>query len=770
LSSGTVSYRTYGDSLNPPILRRKELLLPREHPRRSEFEALSTAAEKLGLFDAPTRIGFLQQWLNLVHDRGYQVIGHEFVPIANADPLDAPVESADSTDLVARHLTALVRYGFSAPIQALARYGLIHSSMEVFDYGCGRGDDVRGLTANGIVACGWDPHYMPNEPKREGDVVNLGFVINVIEDFAERVDAVRNAYGLAKKVLAVAAMLASQAAQPGRPYRDGFLTSRNTFQKYYSQEELASFLSDVLQEAPVPVGPGVFFVFRDKDLEQRCRASSYRDRTVLQRLSPPEAVRTVVARANRAQNKYEANRESLDALWNTCLRLGRQPSELEADQLERIIGGFGSLSRALKFILSVKDAALLDRAREARIADLSVYLALAQFEKRAPYKRLEPGLQRDVRSFFGDHGTGQRGARELLFSIADTGKIRAACVVAAQQGLGWLVEGRSLQLHTSLVERLPTMLRIYVACGLRLYGDVQSADLLKIHMTSGKLTLMKFDDFEGKALPRMIQRVKVSLRSQDVDVFDYGEEFTPPYLFMKSRYINEEFPHYAEQLAFDEKLDGLKFFDFSEYGPSPSEFEGQLEKHRWATEGFELRRSGKIPNLDALCGRYLTYRHLIECGETQRRTRIANLPTEPESYTALYELASKVLDPVIEYFGTVKLTYGFCSIELAGKIPAGTAPQLDQHAAHERNRKGRYVCARLGAAVDFLVEHEDMSEVAEWIAKNTRFDRIYYYGSNRPIHVSFSPNPKGEIVEFAESLDGKKRVPRVRRQKSNVTA
>ena len=71
-------------------------------------------------------------------------------------------------------------------MQALARYGLINPSIEVMDYGCGRGDDVRGLTANGIEAYGWDPHNAPDGPKREADIVNLGFVINVIEDFDER--------------------------------------------------------------------------------------------------------------------------------------------------------------------------------------------------------------------------------------------------------------------------------------------------------------------------------------------------------------------------------------------------------------------------------------------------------------------------------------------------------------------------------------------------------------------------------------------------------
>src|SRR5215475_10543060 len=126
------------------------------------------------------------------------------------------------------------------------------------------------------------------------------------------------------------------------------------------------------------------------------------------------------------------------------------------------------------------------------------------------------------------------------------------------------MEGHSLQLHASLIERLPTILRIYIACGAVLYGDVQTADLIKIHIGSGKLTLMKFDDFEGQPLPRMVERIKLNLRSQDIDVFEYGDQFEQPYLYLKSRYINEELSRYPEQLAFDEKLKDLKFLDFSD--------------------------------------------------------------------------------------------------------------------------------------------------------------------------------------------------------------
>ena len=87
-----------------------------------------------------------------------------------------------------------------------------------------------------------------------------------------------------------------------------------------------------------------------------------------------------------------------------------------------------------------------------------------------------------------------------------------------------------------MVARLPAILRIYVGCATVLYGDIESADLIKIHITPGKLTLMEFDDFLGTPLPRMTRRVKIKMRQQSFDVFEYGDTYPSPFLYQKSRY------------------------------------------------------------------------------------------------------------------------------------------------------------------------------------------------------------------------------------------
>ncbi len=117
-------------------------------------------------------------------------------------------------------------------------------------------------------------------------------------------------------------------------------------------------------------------------------------------------------------------------------------------------------------------------------------------------------------------------------------------------------------------------------------------------------------------------------------------------------------------------------------------------------------------------------------------------------------MCSLFLDPVIDYFGGINLTYGFSSPALSAKIDGRIAPKLDQHAGHECNRLGKLVCDRGGAAVDFGVDDENMLEVAQWIVLNTPFDRIYFYGKERPLHVSYSATPVGQVTLMQSTAKG----------------
>ena len=51
-----------------------------------------------------------------------------------------------------------------------------------------------------------------------------------------------------------------------------------------------------------------------------------------------------------------------------------------------------------------------------------------------------------------------------------------------------------------------------------------------------------------------------------------------------------------------------------------------------------------------------------------------------------------------------------------------------------------------------------MREVAKWIAGNCPFDRMYFYGSDKPLHVSVGPERSGNIYELVTKIG--RRVPK----------
>lgn len=765
--STSPTFRIYSDSLNPPILHRKELLVPASHPDRQAWSRLTSNAEDLGLFDDTLTIGFKLNWERLVASKGYRLVGNEFLPLGNEVTFAeaAPVSGGGP---VQRHLTAMSRNALSAPVQLLLRHGLISTDTTFFDYGCGRGGDIAELSANGFSASGWDPHYAVDQPIFEADVVNLGFVVNVIEDPAERVDALHKAFKLARQVMSISVMLyGSETA--GRPYGDGQITSRNTFQKYFSQGEFKDYVEQVLHQPAFMAGPGVAFLFSDKDCEQRFHAGRFRTKGIAARLLATRVPKVRVVREPKEKGPRQLRgpspsrdelllmqeRPLLDSLWNTALDLGRFPEPEEVVDLDAVDSKLGGLNRAVRLLSKHFDQGVLSAAASTRADDLLLYLATQQFSRRPAYRQLEPLLQRDIKAFFGDYRSAQSAGLRLLQDAADPSQLYKACQLAATAGLGWLEGQHSLQLHLSMVDRLPALLRAYVACGLILWEAISEVQLVKIHITSGKLTLMEFDDFDTSPTPLLRRRIKVNIRKQDYDLFEYEDSGHPkPLLYRKSRYLHEDYPGYAEQSAFDEALEATGILADSEYGPPPDLLFARLRAMRLEISGLRLVRSKRIPDLDEACGEHFTFRSFIECGETQAQLQLKNLPLNPATYNALQDLATQILDPVVEYFGAIRLTYGFCSAELGRHISKRVAPKLDQHAACEVGPRNVPICNRLGAACDFIVDDEDMHEVADWIIENLPFDRLYFYGPRRPIHVSFGPQHSRAAYQLMDRAGG----------------
>lgn len=549
LSTGKVRDDDYSQRANRPILHRKEAFLPAEHPKRALFEKLTHQEEEAGLYESPKTIGFEVNWKRLLSEKGLGYRGHGLVSLEQ----DEVSTTAKPNWRIPRHKTAITRRELSKPLKLLVTHGLLRKDRAFLDYGCGLGGDVAALQALGYEVSGWDPYFAPEVERQPAAVVNLGFVLNVVEDPAERVEVLAKAWGFSEELLVVTTLVSGgERYESIRIMGDGFLTQTGTFQKYFEQGELQSLIEEVLETEAVAAAPGVFFVFRERSARQRFQFA--RTKRVIdwegmsQRLGLLRSVQSV----RKWEVIVEQNRDLLDDFWGRLAELGRIPKKNEFEQLEEVRRVCGSLPAAMRLFVDRFGEDTLLAAREQRKEDLLVALASFQFRKKVPFKTLAIEIQNDIRGFFGSYAAASEACKEVLFASGDPDELELA---VEDLNFGWLDEKEGhFTFHRSLLSQLPTILRVYIECACLLYGDPNEADLIKIHLWSGKLTLLHYDNFEEKNLPELQFRMKIDLRSLFVNVFDYRDNEETQILFFRERFVGPEHPERVAMEAYSKKL------------------------------------------------------------------------------------------------------------------------------------------------------------------------------------------------------------------------
>ena len=518
LNTGAVVRTDYRKRANPPILHRKETFLPADDPRSSLFAQLTKQEEAAGLYRDPSRIGLRIQWQTLLKRLGLSYDGHNLVKQTDA-VLPEPPQQQEAT-VVERHRTAIKRYDLSKPVKIALDRGVILKKHTVFDYGCGHGMDVEALSGLGFDADGWDPAFRPDAPKQKADVVNLGYVLNVIEEPAERIDALRGAFALANRALIVSTLVVGQETDAhSRPFRDGFITKASTFQKFYAPGELEDLIESTLQAEAITLSLGICIVFKDPDEAELFEASRSRRRIDWTEVSAQLKFSSPTSRERRQVDRYDLNRELLDSFWQCLLELGRAPEAGEFDRLMEVRRVGAGLNKAVALVIQKNGEQLWTVARKAREEDVLVYLAMTNFRKRFLRREIPLRIKNDIRAFFGDLNRAKEKARDILFAAGDSGEVELA-VEELDFGV-FDREEMQFTFHRSFLNRLPPILRVYVHCGAVRYGNSEEADLIKIHVRSGKLTFLHYDDFQGKPEPILLTRIKINLRNQFVQVFDH---------------------------------------------------------------------------------------------------------------------------------------------------------------------------------------------------------------------------------------------------------
>ncbi len=451
-----------------------------------------------------------------------------------------------------RARTAIGRAELSRPLKCAIADGLLSIDVRLLDYGCGRGDDLRLLTAGGYAARGWDPVHRPHDPLETADVVNLGYVVNVIENPQERQAALQRAWDLAGQVLIVSARLSMDARFLGeaQDFADGLLTSRGTFQKFFDQLELRNWIDHTLGVSAVPAAPGVFYVFRDEEQRSAFIASRYRRRLAAPRLTRSAAL-------------YAEHEALLQPLMNFVTERGRLPADDELPNSAALWEVLGTVRKAFRVILNVTDSERWDQIARERGQDLLIYLALARFEGRPNFSRLPQALQRDVKGFFSNYRQACAEADKLLYSLGAPGVREAACT---DSPVGKPTPS-ALYVHESALPALSPLLRLFEGCAQAYLGRVDGANIIKLHRGEPKVSYLSYPNFESDPHPALASALTVHLQTFRVKTRDYADSRNRPILHRKELFLAPDHPLFEKfaRLTRIEESKGL-FDDTSRIG------------------------------------------------------------------------------------------------------------------------------------------------------------------------------------------------------------
>ena len=444
---------------------------------------------------------------------------------------------------VNRELTAIARTELSRPFQLAIEHRVISKRTRILDYGCGRGFDVDKLRASGWSTFGWDPAHRTTTKKTKSDVVTFNYVLNVIEDQKERVSTLKAAFELAKSCLIVSARLDFERDEAHiRPFADGWLTSRNTFQKFYTQDELQDFLFTNLNIEPQAAAPGIFYVFKTKVDLERFRSSKYRIRT------PKSWVR-------KSDALYKEHFQTLEPLIDFVHEHGRIPKTLELPDSEQLLEKFGSLKMAFRIVQNVTDSQEWKNVSQRCKISLLVTLAMRKFDGDYRFSDLDYSLQNDVKSFYGSLKTASILAEKLLFAV---GKMDAINIASRSSTVGKLTP-TALYIHVNYLHKVPALLQIYEACARRITGDIPAGNIIKFHRDVAMISYLSYPDFWNDPHPPLDTSYAVSLADLRIKVTKYSQRSNPPILHRKETFLHESDPNWElfQSLSTEETEAGL---------------------------------------------------------------------------------------------------------------------------------------------------------------------------------------------------------------------
>lgn len=416
----------------------------------------------------------------------------------------------------ARERTAIGRGDLSKPVRQALRDDILRPKLSVLDYGCGRGQDTARLGKMGLSVQGWDPHFAPDTPLIKQDVVLLTYVLNVIEDAAERRETLSKAWHLANVAMVVSCRLKWELSSiAGSPSGDGIVTSRNTFQHLFSPSDLRELVEEVTGARCVSPVPGVVYVFRRDE-----------DRF------------TYLARGAITEFEWTASDDYASAIREVITfaeKRGRPP--LFEEIPDRMLPRLGQLSRRSLLEIINKGASAERIAEGVRRSTLNtlLYLGTSIFTGRASLGDLPLGVQADIKRCFSSYREACTRADRLLTKIRDDTYIRGA-----MQNSPGKMTATALYIHRRAVPKIPVVLRLYEYCGFVAAGRPEQWNILKLDHRGRRVSWSSYPEFDSNPHPTLDWTYSVEMSSLASGFQTFGERLNRPLLHRKEEFLDPD--------------------------------------------------------------------------------------------------------------------------------------------------------------------------------------------------------------------------------------
>ena len=439
--------------------------------------------------------------------------------------------------------TAIKRYSFSRPVTYLLENNLLNLETSFFDYGCGKGDDVKLLKKQKIKSSGWDPNSFKEEKKEKADVVNIGYVINVIPDIKERVKVLKDAWNLSNKILCVSARLNNELSLliNQKEFLDGYVTEKGTFQKFYDHFELKLFIESTLNKKAIAAGPGVYFVFKDDQLESKYKLNKYKSY-----IHVPKSLKVEVL--------FEENQELFENLKDYILEKGRLPKTNEIFEENKLIEKFKSYKSAFDILNRIYPKLNIEEIAKKRKEDYLLFISLEAFNGRSKLNTLPVETQNDIKEFFTNYKTAKQESDKLLFSIGDPLVIRDKINKCA---IGKKTQ-EALYIHIDAIDNIDSVLRLYEGIARQYLGQPEG-NIVKFSYNKKSISYHNYPDFDKHPHPELKTVTKVDLLNLKIIDKDYSKRENPPILHRKELFIDPSDKKYKKflKLTKEEEKAGL---------------------------------------------------------------------------------------------------------------------------------------------------------------------------------------------------------------------